>query len=562
MITRSRLQNNGKQSAPREWFVVCVIVLVCGLLQVPYVLAYLTAPRDTIYTGLLVNVEDANYITIIQRGSEGAWTHSLRFTSEPDTPAFLYVFYLAWGQLARLLNVDATTMWHIARVVMTLVAFSVTYLFIRVFFADPAARLVAFLLAILGAGFDWVLFPWETFDPTSATPIDFKMADAHLFHSALTFPHYLASITLLIILFWCAMRLLTETLAPKKIALLLVVGALANIGIALVYPFFVILACGVLGLYTLLLILRARKISPRPFLILGALIVSVVPLLLYYQMMISSSELLRVWSAQSQTLSPNPLHYLLTFAPYLILALLDVWRVGLGDAAQANKRLLLWTWVIVVALLAYAPLGPQRRFLQGVQIPLAILATFGMFEVVLPRLQRTRWFQKLSKRPNYSAQGLTRLLLVALILFVSLSSVYQWLSAVALTTLVQPYPLFRPRAEIAAMDWLRGRAQTGDVVLSAYFTGSYLPLRSGARVYLGHLYETVRFQEKQNHVDEFFAANTSDAERIEFLRANAIRYLFYGRAERDLGAFDPQHASYLERVYENSDNSIYLVKNP
>ena len=57
------------------------------------------AASDTMYTGLLVNVEDANYITIIQRGSEGAWTHSLRFTSEPDAPAYLYVFYLGVGTL-------------------------------------------------------------------------------------------------------------------------------------------------------------------------------------------------------------------------------------------------------------------------------------------------------------------------------------------------------------------------------------------------------------------------------------------------------------------------------
>ncbi len=535
--------------------VVALGLLLTAFLQIPYWLGDLTAPASELYTGLLVNVEDANYITIIQRGSEGAWMHSLRFTSEPDAPAFLYVFYLAWGHLARLAQWDATTTWHIARFVMSVLVFIVTFGFVRTFVAARAAQWVAFGLAILGGGFDWVAFPWETLAPTSATPIDLKMADAHLFHSALTFPHYLASITLLLILFWCALRLCNENLARAKFFALVVLGALANNGVVLVYPFFVLLSCGVLGMYGILLMLRAKKMVWRQVTILLVLILSTVPLVLYYAYAFASSELLRVWAAQSQTLSPNPLHYVLTFAPYLFLALLDFWRVGVHD----NKRLLLWIWLLVVALLVYAPLGAQRRFLQGVQVPLAILATFGLFEVALPRIRSARWFQKLSTRPNYSAQGLERLIIVAFLWIISVSSAYQWLSAIALTVVQQPYPLFRPRAEVEAMDWLLGHADSNQVVLSSYFSGSYLPFRSGMRVYLGHVYETIHFDAKQKLVDTFLAAETNDAARLEFLRANKIEFLFYGRAEREVGGFDPARAAYLKLVFRNQEASVYQV---
>lgn len=557
MVTRSGARDNAPLVPVRDWLIAGAIAMLCmAALQLPYTLGYLTAAPETMYTGLLVNVEDANYLTIIQRGSEGAWSHSLRFTSEPDAPAHLYLFYLALGHLARVLGLDATAMWHVARAVMTLVTFGLTFGFICAFVRERGARWVAFLFAILGAGFDWVALPWETLDPTSATPADLKMADAHLFHSALTFPHYLASIALLLILFWCAVRLLNENHARSKIFLLAGIGACANVGVALVYPFFVLLACGVLAGYLGLLMLRAKRFLPRETLRVAALIAAVVPVVAYYANALASSELLWVWSAQSQTLSPNPLHYLLTFAPYLILAGLGLWRNGLGD----NRRAFLWVWVLVVVFLVYAPFGPQRRFLQGVQIPLAILATCGLYEVFLPRVGRARWFVSLTKRPNYSAEGIQRLLVVLVALTLSISSVYQWISAVALATAAQPYPIFRPRGEVAAMDWLRGRAAADDVVLSAYLTGSYLPLRSGARVYLGHVYETVHFQSKQRAVDKFFSEAANDVARKHWVRENGIRYVFYGEAERALGAFDPAGAEYLQRVFANKDAVIYRVR--
>jgi len=544
-----------------EWLGAAVVALILTLLlQAPYALGYLTLPSDTMYTGLLINVEDANYITIIQRGSEGAWMHSLRFTSEPDAPAFLYVFYLAAGHLARALGLDATTMWHVARGVLAFVTFLLTFGFVGTFIANAAPRFVAYVLAIAGAGFDWFVFPWEQLHPTSATPVDLKMADAHLFSAALTFPHYLASISLLLILFWCAARLVTENLAREKIIGLLLLGALANVGVALVYPFFVVLSCGILGAYFVFLSAYARKLLLRESILLGALIVPVVPLVLYYQQQLAASELLRVWSAQSQTFSPNPLHYGLTYAPYLALALWGVWRVGLGEPSQARRRALLWTWVLVVAVLVYAPLGPQRRFLQGVQIPLAILAALGLYEVALPCIQQTRWFKALARRRKYSVARLSRLLVTLFVALVCLSSLYQWMSALMLSAVVQPYPLFRPRDEVAAMDWLRANADSADVVLGAYFSGSYIPLRAGTRTYVGHYYETIHFETKQAAVERFFDATNDDATRREFLRANGIGYVFYGRAERQLGRFEPVQADYLQRVYENGTVTIYASK--
>jgi hypothetical protein len=223
--------------------------------------------------------------------------------------------------------------------------------------------------------------------------------------------------------------------------------------------------------------------------------------------------------------------------------------------------MLLWVWVAAVALLLYAPIGAQRRFVEGVQVPLAILATWGLYEAALPRLKQAHWFQALARRPKYSAAGLERLCVAALILLLAVPNLYLYVSALTSLGVDRIYPIFRPRAETEAMEWLAREAKADDLVLSAYLTGSYLPYRAGTRVFIGQRYETVDFQSKQRAVEAFFST-MSDAERVAFLRGKGISLVFYGRAERDLGAFDPAAAPFLRRVYANQEAQIFEVVAP
>ncbi|MEZ4646193.1 MAG: hypothetical protein R3E31_26310 [Chloroflexota bacterium] len=56
--------------------------------------------------------------------------------------------------------------------------------------------------------------------------------------------------------------------------------------------------------------------------------------------------------------------------------------------------------------------------MQGVHVPLAILATLGLLRVILPWLARSRPWQKLVQHPRYSSEGLAKLL-IAGFLFVT-----------------------------------------------------------------------------------------------------------------------------------------------
>ena len=81
-------------------------------------------------------------------------------------------------------------------------------------------------------------------------------------------------------------------------------------------------------------------------------------------------------------------------------------------------------------------------------------------------------------------------------------------------------------------------------------------------MFVGQRYETIRFEEKRAAAEKFFDAATDDAWRAARLREYRIAYVFWGKAERDLGKFDPENASYLERVFANEQARIYRVQSP
>jgi len=148
--------------------------------------------------------------------------------------------------------------------------------------------------------------------------------------------------------------------------------------------------------------------------------------------------------------------------------------------------------------LVYLPFNLQRRLVEGVQVPLSLLAALGVSHF---RLQgfRLRVFVGVL----LAGLSLTNMLLVA---------------GNILALQGQPAPIYRDTKEVVALDWLDKRVEPDDVVLAAHETGNYLPARVGARAFVGHGPETVRFGEKKALVARFFDAPADDAWRQEVLR--------------------------------------------
>lgn len=551
--------------ARREWLAALVMALVAtALMQIPYALGYAFAPRDAEYTGLLINSEDYSYHAIMLQGYNGAWAYHIQYTTEPHGAAFLYGFYLSLGHLARTLGISIIAMWHAARVLAAFVMLVAAFAFSALFLVDPQERWTAYLIAIFGSGFDWILFPWERFDPTASTPLDFRMPEVHLFFTGLTYPHIALGIALVLGAFWLLLRYL-ERKFWRDIFLLTIAVML----IGIIYPFLIFLVAGVLGASWVYHSTRAKKVLWRDAFALGLALVPSAPLYLYYAYVLQSNSVFRVWNDQAVTLSPNPLHYLFAYGALLALAapiLMSSRSLQERNFPPLSREVggisfeFLILWLFVVALLLYAPLGAQRRFVQGVQIPLAILASAGLYRIWLPRLENANWFQRLAARPNYSVLGLRRLVVILLLLGLSAAN---WVVLVKLSTLTaieQPAAFFVPRTQVAAIDWLGTNVQRDAPILAAYWTSGYIPARTGNLVFMGQRYETSHFEEKRALVENFFDSKTDDVFRRDLLARYRIGYMFWGEQERALGTFDPARADYLDFAFSNSAVTIYRVK--
>jgi hypothetical protein len=562
----------------KEWFVAATVALVTAVLTlIPYWLGNLLAADDLVYMQLIMNPEDAQtYWAKMLQGANGAWLYTIPFTPEPHAAAGVGVFYVWLGQLARGLGVSLTAVWHSSRFVASLILFLTTFRFVAAFLPDRRSRWTAYLLALYGSGLGWLLFVLGQNYWLGAFPVDFKQPGAHLFFTALTFPHISLG-TAVILLNVLVLRKIgrqnfnaeaqsrrentqvnprqSAKSAAKKVWRWTILAGVANILLGVAYPFLIYIVAGTAVLTYLVLTIRQRQILWRVGWQIATIFLIPAPLYLYYLTVWRSNEVFRLWDAQAGTPAAPWPHYLVTFGPMLLLAGLFWWK----RPEQRPSFTLLWLWIFTAALLLYSPLNPQRRFIQGVHVPLAVLATAGFVQVVLPRWQNGRLWQKIITHPRYETAKLRRFVIMLFLLGMSLSNVYLWLDVTRIAALTQPDLFFRPTAEVAALDWLRENAAGSAVVLSSYQTGNLIAARSDQRVMLGHWAETVDFTGKETAVNQFFAASTSDTWRQELLRDFAIDYVWFGPREQELGRFDPAAADYLTPVYENKSITIYSV---
>jgi hypothetical protein len=541
-------------AAPRwaEWKIaIAVAILTTIILSIPYLLGYTLANPSTEYMGIVMNPEDSgSYFAKMLEGYDGNWLYTIPFTSEEHSPEFVGGFYIALGHLARFLGLPIISMWHISRIASDLILFLVIFDFIGIFLPDALARWVGYLLALFGSGLGWLLFVLNQPNWLGETPVDFKMPESHIFFTALTFPHVAIGIALILLSFRFSLR--TYDVRPRPWVSAILAG-IANLLLAIVYPFMIFSVLLTNSIYWL----YRTSISRRPMvpetmaLAISALIPA--PLLLYYALTLATNPIFRAWETQSITLSPPLPHYLLAFGPMLLLAVLTPKREHAGMA-------FLWCWVFAVALLVCAPLNAQRRFVEGIHVALAILASAGLVHSVLPWLERTRAFSWLATLPGYSVVGLRRLTIASLLFLMSISNFYI-LASTSITASIQPiYPLFRLRSETDAVDWLRSNTARSDIVLGAYETGNLIAARAGNHVVLGHWAETADWAEKVKEIDEFYRGSLSQDSQSDFLARYKVSYVFFGPRERAEGAFDPSQTDYLKRVFSNSVIQIFSVQ--
>ena len=373
------------------------------------------------------------------------------------------------------------------------------------------------------------------------SPIDFWLLDAFTYLAVLTVPHFCAAVVLLLSVY---ILLLRRAEGPNLWEGILAV--LASLVLGIIHPYALLLADAVPLLYWGTEVLRKQRVNWGGVLVVVIMGVSQMPLLIYDLWVFRTQPVFAAWAAQNVTLSPPLSAYLWGYGLLLVLGI-----VGLFVWARRGWPGLAFPviWIVLVALLIHVPWNLQRRFLEGVQVPLGLLAGIGLAERLFPKPRG----QSLS-RPRWLAMAL----MVAL---AAMSNLYLTVGY-TVTVASQDSRLFWPAEVLAGIDWLGKHTEPEDTVLSSFEVGNLIPGRIGHRVVLGHWMETIDYEEKNTAVTRFFAADTPDEERIALLEEYEVAYLCYGPNEQALGTFDPDGNSYLVRRFSQDGVRVYAVNMP
>jgi len=537
----------------RSWkWVLVVAVVSVALSSIPYAVGYLRQTPD-IFIGAVYDYQDYySHLAKMQQGVRGEWRYHILFTPEDHEGACINLFYLALGHLSAAMRLSPMLVYHLARPLCALVLLLVAYAFIGYFVDDRKTRAIAYVLVCFSSGLGWlVLLTSRSFTLGGITPVDFWLIEMYTFFTILTFPHTcLAQAAHLLAFLWMVQFLRGEA---RWRSWLPAVGA--TLILSIVHPYSLLPLNVSLAAYWLYLASRQRdRIVSRLFWLLGFALLP-LPWVAYSYLSISANPVFSAWQAQSYTLSPPPLHYLLGYGMVLGLAAWGAVSV-LRKKREGSVALVLWP--VIVAPLLYLPLifNLQRRMIEGVHVPLSTLAAMGLRYGLLPSLRRSPlagWMAGFGY-PRHRFGWLAERGIVAL----TTISTWYLLASLTMAAAIGNDALYLTSSEVTAVDWLGRHTSSDDVVLSSYAIGGYIPARTGHRVFWGHWAESIYLPEKRAQAHAFYGGSEM-LERRTFLARYDIQYVFYGPRERDLGGLDPWAIAYLEPVFSSGEVVVYRV---
>jgi len=539
-----------------DWrFVAATIAIVLLLTSLPYLYAYASTPPGKTFTGIMLDVPDYGQYFSWMRELTNAPLAANKLTPEPNRAIFFNLLWWGLGHLGQWLQLDFAAMLQLFRFAAGSAFLAVAYLLCRWFLPDQHQRRTAFLVVTFTSGFGWVLvlLKYTLAKGNLPLPLDLYIAEGNTFLGILAYPHFIEAATYIVV-FYLILR--GEVKGQLRYAL---AGGLVALFLGWQHAYDLWSVWAVLAAYAALRLARDRRWPVyliQSGLIVGA--ISVWPAL--YSVWLTSAD--PVWKAvlgqfvNAGVFTPNLLQLPILLGPAFLLALFTALRQNpLRLQGVSDKDLFVRGWFFITFGLAYLPVDYQVHLLNGWQVPIAILATQGLFGYVAP------WVQQLGRRRGWtlSRAGLERALMAALVLVVLPTNLYllvwrfQDLSR-------HDYPYYLNKDDVAGLAWLNAHVKPDQVVLSSLTIGQFVPAYTGAHAFLAHWAQTLDFYGKSQMVDEFYSSSTDNARRRQIVSQYGVAYVFYGPAERSLGALDPAQVPFLSPVYTSPDVVVYQVQ--
>lgn len=499
-------------------FLIGLSVLI--LVNLPIIYYYLFPKENLVFLGRrVINSQDVyTYAAFIEEAKQGKILFENLFTTDQQSPTLLRPSYLLIGKFASFLNLSGIGAYHIARVIFSVIFLIVLYKFISGFFEDPRKRIIAFMMLLTSSGLGFAL---KMVTPNSS---DLWIPESNTFLSLAESPHFILSQILMVSGFLFFMKYL-----EKKKLIYVFFSTLIFLLLAFEHPLNLIIIAPTIFFTSLLSGMGlARSILFASLSSFG---------IIYQFTQALTNPILKSW--QVEHFSPSPINYLAGFGLLIPLAVIGTEKF-IKEKMSRFKLILIWAFA--TAVLVYSPSDFQRRMIEGAHIPLAVLATTGLFTAI----------EKLKKE--------TRLLILyGSVIFLSFSSLYAVFNDMITLGKDSPerYYYYISRSESDGIEWLKNNTNANDGILSNWFFGNLIPGLTGRRVYLGHKAQSGDFYKKIELINAFLL-DTDPISSAAFLKKNNINYIFLGNYDSMITyGFKPENNPALKLVYSKNEVIIY-----
>ena len=523
-------------------------LLLAILTSLPYVVGAVSTLDGWGYSGAATLPDGAvvdynSHMAKMWQGARGQFDYHILFTHEDHAGLpTVQGFYVALGVFAGLTSLDFALFYHLVRFILTLIMVLAIWAFMSRYLEEIGERWAGTFFATIVLGWSWILFfiaPDLVIQPERA-PIELWLFDAYNLLGAFIMPHFSAVVILQIIAFLTFDSWLKNP-QPKHIFILTIVLLID----AIIQPYVVLMTFPIFGILTVYAVFIKRNITIRQALWLIVPALAHGGIAIFQYLIITSDPIWASFTAQNLTLSPPPYYYILGYLP-LLIPIIFGWRHITTALKNDDRWLLPIVWIVVVMLLLYAPFPTQRRYLLGVQTPLALLAGLGWYRVVLVRI--TESWRPFANIPYLSASGLALLMVLAG-------------NIIGLMTPSADSGVFYTPDDIQASEWIQANMPTDSLILTTFASGSGGKVVSltGRRVFMGHWIETAYFADKQEQLAIFYDTETDDEWRQSFLSNTGIDLIWYDEGARETGDWQPSNAEFLSLVLDSETVQLYAL---
>jgi hypothetical protein len=474
-----------------------------------------------------------NYLSIIEEvRSDGLKTHNL-MTAEPH-PAFqIRPFHAALGILGKVFPaLSPVALLEIGRIVASIFLLTLIAILVSRLYDSNKDRLASFFLITIGSGLGWLHLVWD--------PPDLGYSELSTFLALTSAPLYQLSLgcVLGIIL---AILAAYKTESSQKRLLYTFSAAIMAILLGFERPFPLIPLSFTIAGFICIEFLNNKNGRMKLLSITIPVCICAAITVLYQMRLIQEIPVYAEWNRQHVVTSPK--------FPAIFQALglmLPLAFFGFNELRKKDSQVVLifFLYAVCSIIASKIPVQIQERFLEGLPLATAVLATAGLVRFM-----------------NSIRRSALQFLFVLIVLVALAPS--DWIALRRDLTAVsrRSAPQFMPVNFIDGMKALKNKSQPGEPVLSLELAGNFIIAYSTRPTVVSHRVATARFMEKKKLVAELFQLPAEDSKAKELIRESNAHWLFWGPEEKDYakGHFDPEQATYLKRVYENPMVTIYQI---